>query len=161
MSVFRWPLGISYHSSPLHTLLPGNTPHCWLYPAMSCAPSPQAHPPHPHSSPISPLVTNQSSDLGMMSSIKEAHHWLAAHYFSSYLSLFASYNGADLLRLSRRDLVELCGPADGIRLFNALRSRTLRTVYVCLEGKTGRPTATVLYITSVACAPSQCTRLSV
>ena len=33
--------------------------------------------------------------------------------------------------------MELCGPADGIRLFNALRSRSLRTVYVCLGDKTG------------------------
>lgn len=73
----------------------------------------------------------------MLSSIEEVHHWLALHQFSSYLTLFASYSGADLLRLNRRDLVELCGPADGIRLFNALRSRTLCTVYVCLEGKTG------------------------
>lgn len=81
--------------------------------------------------------SNQGADLGVMSSIEEAHHWLASHHFSAYLSIFASYSGADLLRLSRRDLVELCGPADGIRLFNALRSRTLRTLYVCLEDKSG------------------------
>lgn len=54
-----------------------------------------------------------------------------------HLSMFANYSGADLLRLSRHDLVELCGPADGIRLFNALHSQALRTVYVCLETKTG------------------------
>lgn len=80
---------------------------------------------------------NQGADLGVMSSIQEAHHWLASHHFSAYLSIFASYSGADLLRLSRRDLVELCGPGDGIRLFNALRGRTLRTLYVCMEDKTG------------------------
>jgi transcription factor CP2-like protein len=100
--------------------------------------SSQSQPPQLHSSPISPLVgaTSQSNDLGVMSSIREAHQWLATHHFSSYLSLFSSYSGADLLRLSRRDLMELCGPADGIRLFNALRSRSLRTVYVCLGDKT-------------------------
>lgn len=31
--------------------------------------------------------------------------------------------GADLLKLTREDLVQICGPADGIRLFNALKSR--------------------------------------
>lgn len=95
----------------------------------------------PHSSPLATLATvvgrQQSSSLSVVSSIEETRHWLASHRFSSYISLFTSYNGADLLRLSRRDLLELCGPADGIRLFNALRSRTLCTVYVCLEGETG------------------------
>lgn len=31
--------------------------------------------------------------------------------------------GADLLKLTREDLVQICGPADGIRLYNALKSR--------------------------------------
>lgn len=31
--------------------------------------------------------------------------------------------GADLLRMSRDDLVQICGPADGIRLFNTLKGR--------------------------------------
>lgn len=31
--------------------------------------------------------------------------------------------GSDLLKLTRDDLVQICGPADGIRLFNALKSR--------------------------------------
>ena len=31
--------------------------------------------------------------------------------------------GADLLRLSRKDLMDLCGPADGIRLYNAIHTR--------------------------------------
>lgn len=31
--------------------------------------------------------------------------------------------GADLLRLSRNDLIQLCGPGDGIRLNNALQAR--------------------------------------
>ena len=108
--------------------------------------SPQPGPSLLHSSSISPLVarlspgttTNHNADLGVMSSIEETHQWLATHHFSAYLSVFASYSGADLLRLSRRDLVELCGPGDGIRLFNALCSRSLRTLYVCLEDKTGQ-----------------------
>ena len=42
--------------------------------------------------------------------------------------------GADLLRLSRDDLIQICGLADGIRLNNALQSKHLRpklTIYLC------------------------------
>lgn len=38
--------------------------------------------------------------------------------------------GSDLLKLTRDDLVQICGPADGIRLFNALKSRCV-CVCVC------------------------------
>ena len=38
-----------------------------------------------------------------------------------YLLIFSQ--GADLLRLSRSDMIQLCGPADGIRLNNALQAR--------------------------------------
>lgn len=31
--------------------------------------------------------------------------------------------GADLLRMSREDLIQICGPADGIRLFNSMKGR--------------------------------------
>ncbi|KAI4544276.1 hypothetical protein MG293_004542 [Ovis ammon polii] len=44
--------------------------------------------------------------------------------------------GADLLKMSRDDLVQICGPADGIRLFNAIKGRNVRpkmTIYVCQE----------------------------
>lgn len=32
-------------------------------------------------------------------------------------------SGADLLKLTREDVIQICGPADGIRLFNALKGR--------------------------------------
>ncbi|KAB1269708.1 Alpha-globin transcription factor CP2, partial [Camelus dromedarius] len=44
--------------------------------------------------------------------------------------------GADLLKLTRDDVIQICGPADGIRLFNALKGRMVRprlTIYVCQE----------------------------
>lgn len=31
--------------------------------------------------------------------------------------------GADILRMSREDLIQICGPADGIRLFNTMKGR--------------------------------------
>jgi transcription factor CP2-like protein len=94
-----------------------------------------------HSSPSSqsnPCASSltPSATLNVLSSVTDVHQWLTARHFSSDLSLFANYSGADLLRLSRQDLRELCGAADGIRLFNALHSQSLCTVYVCLENKT-------------------------
>ncbi|KAL2293873.1 hypothetical protein Nmel_018939, partial [Mimus melanotis] len=47
-------------------------------------------------------------------------------------------NGADLLKLTREDVIQICGPADGIRLFNALKGRMVRprlTIYVCQESQ--------------------------
>uniref|UniRef100_A0A8C8A9P7 Transcription factor CP2 n=1 Tax=Otus sunia TaxID=257818 RepID=A0A8C8A9P7_9STRI len=46
--------------------------------------------------------------------------------------------GADLLKLTREDVIQICGPADGIRLFNALKGRMVRprlTIYVCQESQ--------------------------
>lgn len=41
--------------------------------------------------------------------------------------------GADLLKLTREDVIQICGPADGIRLFNALKGRYV----VCLKADRG------------------------
>ncbi|KAH0627214.1 hypothetical protein JD844_002703 [Phrynosoma platyrhinos] len=68
--------------------------------------------------------------------IQEAQQWLLKHRFSSYTRVFSNFSGADLLKLTREDLVQICGPADGIRLYNALKSRSVRprlTIYVCQE----------------------------
>lgn len=73
----------------------------------------------------------------MTSSMQETRDWLIKNRFSPFLSLFANYVGADLLRLSRADLVELCGAPDGIRLYNSLRSTVVRTIYVCHEQEKG------------------------
>ena len=95
------------------------------------------------------LLTASSSEL-------EAQQWLTDHRFGMFSSLFSSYCGADLLRLSRKDLMDLCGPADGIRLYNSIHSRSdptpsdnyefyhfvpsrcVRTIYVCLEHESGK-----------------------
>lgn len=49
--------------------------------------------------------------------------WLQTNRFAAYLHTFASFSGADLLRLTRDDLIQICGLADGIRLFNALHPK--------------------------------------
>jgi len=64
--------------------------------------------------------------------------WLKANRYSTHVQTLASYNGADILRLSRENLTQLCGLSDGIRLYNALHSRSViphLTVYVCVESR--------------------------
>uniref|UniRef100_A0AAY4CT31 Transcription factor CP2 n=1 Tax=Denticeps clupeoides TaxID=299321 RepID=A0AAY4CT31_9TELE len=69
---------------------------------------------------------------------QEAQQWLHRNRFSPYCRLFNNFSGADLLKLTREDVIQICGPADGIRLFNALKGRVVRprlTVYVCQESQ--------------------------
>ncbi|XP_036000976.1 upstream-binding protein 1 isoform X2 [Fundulus heteroclitus] len=83
-----------------------------------------------------------NSELSPTASIQDAQKWLLKNRFSSYTRLFSHFSGSDLLKLTRDDLVQICGPADGIRLFNALKSRSVRprlTVYVCQESPQGSP----------------------
>ena len=49
-------------------------------------------------------------------------------YTSQRLMPFLPVAGSDLLRLSRDDLIQICGLADGIRLNNALQSRYVLSV---------------------------------
>ncbi|XP_040402788.1 upstream-binding protein 1 isoform X6 [Cygnus olor] len=77
-----------------------------------------------------------SGDLHPSATIQETQQWLLKHRFSTYTRLFSNFSGADLLKLTREDLVQICGPADGIRLYNALKARSVRprlTIYVCQE----------------------------
>uniref|UniRef100_A0A1A8R998 Upstream-binding protein 1 n=1 Tax=Nothobranchius rachovii TaxID=451742 RepID=A0A1A8R998_9TELE len=80
--------------------------------------------------------------LSPTASIQESQKWLQKNRFSSYARLFSHFSGSDLLKLTRDDLVQICGPADGIRLFNALKSRSVcprLTVYVCQESPQESP----------------------
>ncbi|XP_063065136.1 transcription factor CP2 isoform X2 [Engraulis encrasicolus] len=72
---------------------------------------------------------------------QDAQQWLHRNRFSPYCRLFTNFSGADLLKLTREDVIQICGPADGIRLFNALKGRVVRprlTVYVCQESQQAR-----------------------
>ncbi|XP_028673361.1 upstream-binding protein 1 isoform X4 [Erpetoichthys calabaricus] len=92
-------------------------------------------------------VTQATLDqLSPTASIQEAQQWLHKNRFASYARLFSNFSGSDLLKLTRDDLVQICGPADGIRLCNALKSRTVRprlTIYVCQENT---PTKNVAHL---------------
>jgi len=39
------------------------------------------------------------------------------------MTSFVNVSGSDLLKMSREDFIQICGPADGIRLFNAIKGR--------------------------------------
>ncbi|XP_038058376.1 upstream-binding protein 1-like isoform X1 [Patiria miniata] len=69
-------------------------------------------------------------------SIQDTQDWLKQNRFGTYTKLFQNFAGADLLRLGKQDLIQIMGPADGIRLNNALQKRHVRprlTLYVCQE----------------------------
>lgn len=59
----------------------------------------------------------------------ETRTWLSRHRFAAHLTTFANFCGADLLRLSREDLIQICSLADGIRLYNALRAELVLLIY--------------------------------
>ncbi|XP_045692904.1 transcription factor CP2-like protein 1 isoform X3 [Phyllostomus hastatus] len=77
-----------------------------------------------------------AEDLNPGASVLETQQWLHWHRFSSYCRTLANFTGTDLMKLSRQDLIQICGAADGIRLFNTLRARPIRhrlTLYVAQE----------------------------
>uniref|UniRef100_A0A8C3SXR7 Grh/CP2 DB domain-containing protein n=1 Tax=Chelydra serpentina TaxID=8475 RepID=A0A8C3SXR7_CHESE len=109
-----------------------------------CAPWPEASS-SPHirtklalgvsSPPVTPN-TPLSQALSPCASILETQQWLHKNRFSGYCRLLANFTGADLLKLSRSDLIQICGAADGIRLSNALKARCVRprlTLYMSRE----------------------------
>lgn len=49
--------------------------------------------------------------------------WLNMHRLGQYVTTFAQFSGADLFRMSKEDLVQICNLADGIRLYNTLHSK--------------------------------------
>ncbi|ETE70887.1 Transcription factor CP2-like protein 1, partial [Ophiophagus hannah] len=91
------------------------------------------------------LLPSSNDHLLPSASIQDAQQWLHRNRFSQFCRLFSSFSenhlclkciGADLLKMSKEDFVQICGPADGIRLFNAIKGRNVRpkmTIYVCQE----------------------------
>uniref|UniRef100_A0A8D2ZJI8 Transcription factor CP2-like 1 n=1 Tax=Scophthalmus maximus TaxID=52904 RepID=A0A8D2ZJI8_SCOMX len=108
-------------------------------PLKECSPWPDALHLTTHSSCSTP-----SPHLLPSCSPQGTQEWLHRHRFSSFSRVFTSFSGADLLRMSRDDLIQICGPADGIRLFNTMKGRCIQprlTIYVCLQ-QAGSPPPT-------------------
>ncbi|XP_014213470.1 transcription factor CP2-like protein 1 isoform X2 [Copidosoma floridanum] len=79
---------------------------------------------------------SQGSELSADASAAQTSSWLRAQRFHAFESTFASFSASDILRLSRDDLIQICGLADGIRLYNALHAKMLQpklSLYFALE----------------------------
>ncbi|XP_072305344.1 transcription factor CP2 isoform X1 [Eucyclogobius newberryi] len=88
--------------------------------------------------PVVPTVDVSLCNLLPTATPQDAQQWLLRNRFTPFSRLFTNFSGADLLKLTREDVIQICGPADGIRLFNALKGRVVRprlTVYVCQESQ--------------------------
>lgn len=74
--------------------------------------------------------------LSSSSSAEDVTRWLKEKRFDNYLDTFANWSGSDILLLAKEELIQICGLSNGIRLFNALHSRTIKsrlTLYVSLS----------------------------
>lgn len=72
--------------------------------------------------------------ITISSNCSEVVSWFAANRFGLYTKTFGNFSGSDLLRLSKNDLIEICGFIDGIRLYNSLHNQPIkprRILYVC------------------------------
>lgn len=86
--------------------------------------------------PIAQGTTPYFTELSPDANTAQTSAWLRANRFNAFESTFASFSASDILRLSRDDLIQICGLADGIRLFNALHSKAPTpklTLYFSLE----------------------------
>ncbi|KAL7635166.1 UNVERIFIED_CONTAM: hypothetical protein RMT77_014152 [Armadillidium vulgare] len=74
--------------------------------------------------------------LDIDSTASDTQSWLVSNRFANVASVFSNFTGMDILRLSRGEVIEICGLVDGIRLFNALHAKAVvprLTLYLCLE----------------------------
>lgn len=126
-----WPETVNltnHSSSSTSTLSPAyhSPPASCSFTEGSCSPD----------QPADLLVAACSDHLLATSSPQDTQQWLLQHRFTPFSKLFSSFSGADLLRMSREDLIQICGPADGIRLFNTMKGRSIQprlTIYVCQQ----------------------------
>lgn len=82
------------------------------------------------------LHLKQSPHITINSNCVEVISWFASNRFGSLAKTFNNFSGADLLRLSKTELIEICGLIEGIRLYNSLHNQPIkprRVLYICLE----------------------------
>ncbi|KAJ8282599.1 hypothetical protein COCON_G00051180 [Conger conger] len=99
-------------------------------------PSPANHtspPPTPSPKETALQTSRESCSCPAALIPQDTQLWLHRHRFSPFCRLFSRFSGADLLKMSKEDFIQICGPADGIRLYNATKGRCIQprlTVYV-------------------------------
>ncbi|XP_051527374.1 upstream-binding protein 1-like isoform X4 [Myxocyprinus asiaticus] len=127
------PWSDNAYVSPNTAATPTFTSSTHTYSTGSTVPDSESSSPN-HQGDPGTLMSMES--LSPTASIQETQKWLLMNRFNSYSRIFTHFSGSDLLKLTREDLVQICGAADGIRLYNALKSRAVHprlTVYVSLE----------------------------
>jgi hypothetical protein len=70
---------------------------------------------------------------------KFVQDWLVVNRFSHLLHLFANYTSNDILRLSKEDMIALCGAPDGIRCFNMAHNILIKpklTIFFTFQNQT-------------------------
>ena len=70
---------------------------------------------------------------------KFVQDWLIVNRFSHLLPLFSNYTSNDILRLSKEDMINLCGAPDGIRCFNMAHNIQIKpklTIFVTFQNQT-------------------------
>ncbi|KAH9413931.1 hypothetical protein DERP_009530 [Dermatophagoides pteronyssinus] len=91
----------------------------------------------PSSSSSAASALSSSSKQTMLTSTAtwdETQKWLKDNRFDGYSSMFENFSGSDFLMLSKDDLIQICGLTDGIRLYNALHWKSIKSklsIYVC------------------------------
>lgn len=65
-------------------------------------------------------VVSAHNSLSVTASAEMVTQWLSKNRYGSYISSFRNFNGRDMLRLMRDEIIALCGLGDGIRLYNDL-----------------------------------------
>lgn len=83
---------------------------------------------------VSNTISSVPSVLTTTASAEITQKWLRENRFDSYTNTFANFSGSDILYLSKDDLIQICGLTDGIRLYNALHSKSIKSklsIYVC------------------------------
>lgn len=131
-----WPdaLNVTSHSSSSRTPSPvyHTSPSSCSVTDGNCSPN----------QPGELLMPGCSDHLLQLSSPQDTQQWLHRHRFSPFSRLFSSFTGADLLRMTKEDLMKICGPAEGIRLFNTMKGRCIQprlTIYVCQQQARNQP----------------------
>ena len=62
-----------------------------------------------------------SSGFKKLNLFLQVQKWLRNHNFESFVATFQNYDGKDMLRLSLKEFVALCGIIEGRRLFDEIR----------------------------------------
>lgn len=139
-----WP-DLPYQSNSSSSPGYSSSPNSFHIGDGNCSPTPQVEPAVLRNDKAIPgyneTWTPEGKHLVPSATIQDVQQWLQRNRFPQYCRLLSSFCGADLLKMSKEDFIQVCGPADGIRLFNAVKGRNVRprlTIYVCHESEQNR-----------------------